>query len=364
MKTLLQSALTGWTTYTQQGKFVALLLVAIVYLGRRLLAKNGDKATAPTIKDNPKLTGLYIYAILITLGCIFPVTALILMKYQTAFYSYVWIWAAVPQTALIAWAGTEFLCDLWKNVDGTTTEIGSKSPQHKSKVRHSGKMRTNRILCNSIVTLLLLGIVFLSGNPVSDTAQTQTTRIPIPVLEKQLQHKQEPSAWEILEMLSVYHDMENNKTEKDDANNTAKGTQDYTIWAPKEVMAAARAFSAHIRPVYGRSIWDASLGSYSFDTYATWQEDLYLWMSNLEDTGETEYLRTDEVTQTPGTTETAGESGGRRIDFAACLDSARTAGVDYILLPGNLSEETLTELGEAVGTGLQAVGAYYLIVLS
>lgn len=346
MKTLLQSAMTGWTTYTQQGKFAALLLLAIVYLGFVLRGKKSGKESRVTV---------CIYAALITLACICPVTALILMKYQTNFYSYVWIWAAVPQTALIAWAGTEFLCDLWKNVDGTTTEIGSKSPQHKSKVRHSGKMRTNRILCNSIVTLLLLGIVFLSGNPVSDTAQTQTTRIPIPVLEKQLQHKQEPSAWEMLEMLSVYHDMEN--------NNTAKGTQDYTIWAPKEVMAAARAFSAHIRPVYGRSIWDASLGSYSFDTYATWQEDLYLWMSNLEDTGETEYLRTDEVTQTPGTTETAGESGGRRIDFAACLDSARTAGVDYILLPGDLSEETLTELGEAAGTKLQAIGAYYLIVL-
>lgn len=33
MMTLLQSALTGWTDYTQHGKFAALLLLAILYLG-------------------------------------------------------------------------------------------------------------------------------------------------------------------------------------------------------------------------------------------------------------------------------------------------------------------------------------------
>ena len=106
-------------------------------------------------------------------------------------------------------------------------------------------------------------------------------------------------AREILEQLSVY--------------NAEKGnSREYSLWAPKEVMEAARAYSAEIHPVYGRSIWDASLGSYSYDTYETWQEDMYLWMSHLETTGETEYLRTDENTTT--------EAGGRKIDFAACLD--------------------------------------------
>ena len=266
MKTLLQSALTGWTTYTQQGKFVALLLLAIVYLGWRL-SGNKDKTTASGISVNHKWNkdatagsetnisgidkkeigkggpykwenshtiGLYVYTILITLGCIFPVTALILMKYQTAFYSYVWIWAAVPQTTLIAWAGTEFLCDLWKSSSNVKTRDTGKAWNNEQSNR-------KQWLQNSVVTLLLLGIVFLSGNPVSDTAQAQTTQIPIPVSEEQLQHKQEPSAWEILEILSVYRDMENSDTEK--------GTQNYCLWAPKDVMAAARAFSAHIRPV-------------------------------------------------------------------------------------------------------------------
>ena len=33
MMTLLQSTLTGWTDYTQHGKFAAFLLLAILYLG-------------------------------------------------------------------------------------------------------------------------------------------------------------------------------------------------------------------------------------------------------------------------------------------------------------------------------------------
>ena len=45
MMTLLQSALTGWTDYTQHGKFAALLLLAILYLGF-VLYGSGKKANA------------------------------------------------------------------------------------------------------------------------------------------------------------------------------------------------------------------------------------------------------------------------------------------------------------------------------
>ena len=111
MMTLLQSALTGWTDYTQHGKFAALLLLAILYLGF-VLYGSGKEANASGAEKARKR--LYLYGALVTFGCICPVTALILLKYQTAFYSYVWIWAAVPQTALIAWAATDFLCNLLK----------------------------------------------------------------------------------------------------------------------------------------------------------------------------------------------------------------------------------------------------------
>ena len=45
MMTLLQSALTGWTDYTQHGKFAAFLLLAILYLGF-VLYGSGKEANA------------------------------------------------------------------------------------------------------------------------------------------------------------------------------------------------------------------------------------------------------------------------------------------------------------------------------
>lgn len=333
MKTLLQSALTGWTTYTQQGKFVALLLLAMVYLGFELrkkmpefpirYVKSGGSQKDWSRAKESYMTG-YVYTVLITLACICPVTALILMKYQTNFYAYVWIWAAVPQTMVIAWAATDFLSNLWEK---------KESPQYLQKV---------------IATLLLVGIFFLSGNPVSEWTEQQITRIP--GISGVGMQQQADAPWETLDILSDMHSSET-------------GTPEFGLWATKDIMAASRACSAYIRPVYGRSIWDASLGSYSFDTYATWQEDLYLWMSNLETTGETEYLRMDEIPENAATDGTV-ENKGRTIDFAACLDSVEEAGADYILLPGGLSEEAQKELQKTAGRELQPLGEYFLIKLS
>lgn len=289
MMTLLKSATNGWLDYTQHGKYAALLLAAILYLGYCLWKSK-------TARNGGKQPLLYLYTVLITLACICPLTAVILMKYQTAFYSYVWIWAAVPQTALIAWACTEFLYTLWR----------------EKSVR------------NVAATLILAGIVILSGNPVSDRTGTQLTQVEAP--------------WEVLRQLSEYHLEESGETE-------------LHLWAPKEILAAARAYSADIHPVYGRSIWDAALGSYSYDTYETWQEDLYLWMNHLDETGEPEYVRTEEST------------GEWTIDFRICLDSAAAAGVDYILLPGNLPEDTVEKLQETLGTDMErkTITGYYLI---
>ena len=65
MMTLLKSATNGWLDYTQQGKYAALLLAAILYLGYCLwkskAARNGGKQPL-----------FYLYAVLITLACICP----------------------------------------------------------------------------------------------------------------------------------------------------------------------------------------------------------------------------------------------------------------------------------------------------
>ena len=72
---------------------------------------------------------------------------------------------------------------------------------------------------------------------------------------------------------------------------------------------------------------------------------------DCEETGEPEYVRTEENT------------GERTIDFRTCLDSAAAAGVDYILLPGDLPEDTAEKLQETLGTDTErkTIAGYYLI---
>lgn len=118
-----------YTTWKIAGTFA----LAILYLGLFLY---GSWKGSQCIRGGKARKRLYLYGTLVTFGCICPVTALILLKYQTAFYSYVWIWAAVPQTALIAWAATDFLCNLLKE----------------------------KSLRNGMAALILLGILFLGGN--------------------------------------------------------------------------------------------------------------------------------------------------------------------------------------------------------
>lgn len=305
MKTLFLTALNGWTNTIQQGKFMALLLLALAYLGYCYYQEYQAYREGQKCRDGKKT--LFVYTLLATLGCICPVTAVALMKYQTGFYSYEWIWAYVPMTVLIAWAGTEFFVKLWKG-------------------------ERKRAIAG---TILLLVIVYLSGNPASEWTAAQNAEIPeITQITGHKAKADTQSAYAVLDELTAL-----------------AGTERIRLWAPKEIMAAARAYSGQMQPVYGRSIWDASLGAYSYDTYEAWQEDLYLWMNGLETTGETELVRQD----------TAPE---RTVDFALCLQYAGEAGVEYILLPVDLGEETLGELEAAAGRTAEPWNGYYLFTLT
>ena len=92
MAEYLQSAWTGWTGYTDNGKLPALLMAVLLFLwfGRK------KREQAPFL----------VYTSVMTVCCILPVTAALLMLYQTKFYRYEWIWSLVPVTAIIAYGLT------------------------------------------------------------------------------------------------------------------------------------------------------------------------------------------------------------------------------------------------------------------
>ena len=96
----------------------------------------------------------------------------------------------------------------------------------------------------------------------------------------------------------------------------------------------------------------AMLGIFRQQHYNTMlTHDFPQFYLDCEETGEPEYVRTEENT------------GERTIDFRTCLDSAAAAGVDYILLPGDLPEDTVEKLQETLGTDTErkTTAGYYLI---
>ena len=135
----IQMAWLGWKNYTDDGKLAALLLAALLFLWYYR-------------KKTEKLSFLG-YTIVVTICCIVPVTAGLLMWYQTGFYGYEWIWSLVPMTAAIAYGVTFFLSECWNG----SAEAGGNLPEGR------GRMRLAHWRRGLPATVLLLAVIMLSG---------------------------------------------------------------------------------------------------------------------------------------------------------------------------------------------------------
>jgi hypothetical protein len=211
----LRDAWTGWLQFTDSGKLAALFAAAAAYL---LLAKK--------VKGAQKL--LTLYASGAALLCVVPVTAMVLMLYQTRFYDYQWIWSIVPLTAVTALGGTVLLTEQWK------CGCGWKGVLH-----------------NAALAALLAGVLVLGGGLGEgsvDAAQVQQERAGAEAVLDEVQ---------------------------------AACGEDFCLWAPKEILEYVRAEYGTIRLLYGRNMWDEALNAYSYDTYPEEICELYLWMEGL-----------------------------------------------------------------------------------
>lgn len=285
MLELLTNAWQGWRRYTDNGKYAALLLLVLVFLWFR--------------REKEKEKVLLLYATLVTVLCIFPVSAAALMAYQTRFYDYEWIWNYVPVTLLLAYGGTVFLTGCWKSYQESTWKCAG-------------------------ITLAVLALIVLCGSLGSKAYDNAVDY---------------PKDGQVQAVLAA-------ETEG----------QDICLWAPEKVMASARAYDGDIRLVYGRDMWDAALGGYSYDTYGEVEEKLYLWMCNVEETGALEYIL---AAENAAAMEAVPET--ETIDGVWCVEAARAAGVNRILLPGNVTAEAIGQLAELAQAELVQYEEYYLL---
>ena len=275
----------GWLRFTNSGKLAVVVLASLLFLW---LSGKWKRQKV-----------LFSYSALMSLFCIVPVTAMVLMLYQTRFYSYEWIWSLVPMTIVSAWGITELLEETW---GGFSLSSGRKC---------------SRWIKGLPVTLLLLAILALcggSGKNVIDrnaelTRRQQASEVVAKVLESQ--------------------------------------SGDICLWAPKEILEYARAQSGSLRLLYGRNMWDQSLNAYAYDSYPREIQELYLWMENVEPTG----MALVEDT----------EQGELLLDGEACMAAAAQVGVNCILLPESLDAATVETLAKAMGGRADRLDAYYLL---
>ncbi len=331
MAELLYNAWSGWSGYTDRGKMPALLLAVLLFLwfGRR---QREQKA-------------LLVYTSFMTVCCIFPVTAALLMLYQTKFYNYEWIWSFVPMTAVIAWGITLF----W------------------TEYRAGNVGRWKRLVPMILLLLTVVGFCGSMGRQVREE-----------------QREQRNTAHAVLDqIMDKYPEAE------------------LCLWAPREIMEYAREKDASIRLPYGRNIWDGFLNAYSYDVYT---EDVLLleqWMQSVGMAGESDQAaelnargadsgnealegqagnsgntegqeaetasRGDREAQSGkvAVTDTGdgiqrGEQSG--ITLETCVEIARRQGVNCILLAKGTSAGIVSRMEKALNAEAEELEGYYLFL--
>lgn len=314
MTELMRKAWLGWAEYTDHGKLAALLLASLLFLwfGRK-------KAEQRTLR---------LYATVMTVCCIFPPGAAVLMAYQTKFYDYMWIWSLVPMTAVTAWGIVLALEGLWPDF----------RPGQWRRGLPAGA--------------ILLGAVLLCGS------------LGRPVWSDKGQAAERSHAYSVLDELEEVWQEER-----------------LCLWAPQRIMEYAREANPEILLPYGRNMWDTSLNGYAYDVYDENIVEMYLWMEGLEGTSLrasgneagaedwTEGRMPEDRTPEGGepedpVPEAAAASGGSADTVYAPKvygGYAVDAGVTCILLPEGTEQGILRELEKTLQVEARKLEGYWML---
>ncbi len=241
MSEFLSALSAGWHQYADSGMYIGVFFAAMLFLwlvyGKRI-SKESEKAK------------LYLYSLGITLSILFPVTAFILLKYQTAFFTYSHLFLLIPMLPVVAWAMTEFVT--WVREEFITEKknpSGSKIPLFLKKKPWLGE-------CAAVILLGLVlwmaGSLSFANEPTAEAVNGE--KIPAEIL-RVLQILQEDEAME-------------------------PGCD--VIVAPEEVLEYARAYSADLKLLYGRNMWQKELNAFTYDIYPAEVVDFYQWFSTVK----------------------------------------------------------------------------------
>lgn len=325
MLTGIRSAWHGWLQFADAGKLPAVLLALLLWmiLGR---------------KTRGAQTRLVYYGAGAAFLCVFPVTAMILMKYQTAFYDYPFLWNLVPMTILIAFGGTLFLTEHWKKEDGG---LGYRSLFYNAFLT---------IACAAVLALcggLGNGAVYANTAVRENAAdREEVLQVLAEAEELAVQRRSVQNTGSGWQKKSAQDGADGQKAETDVQSSGQQQTE-ICIWAPAELLTWARTQRSGVTLLYGRNMWDPALNAYSYDVYPEELKRLYRWMEGIEEPVDSAAEEASE-----GEADAYTESGVReRVGQAFAL------GADCVLLPKELPGDDAQWIEALRVTGTEAEGA-------
>lgn len=221
----LEAAVQGLGRYFEANKLVVLVLALL--LAWWLAEKK---------PGNTKGRTLLLYTLSMTFLLIFPVSAVFVMLYQTAFYEYEWAWSMVPVTAVIAYGATLLVQGLGKR----------------------GKMLLG--------VLGITAVLCLCGN--------QGTLMTV---EEEAAAAQEDTRVILQEIYDLGI------------------TKQRVLWAPKNIMEQVRRFDGKMLLIYGRDMWDSKAGAYDYEAYSQELTNAYIWLEVMKQQAELASIMADPV---------------------------------------------------------------------
>lgn len=235
MKTLMDAMRAGWQQYAEGGMYIGIFFVAVLFLWLVCYNKFSKED-----KNGKKI--LFFYALGITALVLFPGTVFLLLKYQTAFFTYSQLFLLIPILPVMAWAMTEFL--VW---------VREYVPMQKGTPEW---VKRKPWICEAAVVVLLAVVLCMAGSLSFANEVTKGASGSVKVPENVLQ---------VLVALETDEDIDLSKD---------------VIVAPDEVLEYARAYSGEFKLLYGRNMWQKELGAFTYDTYNGDLQKLHAWLNS------------------------------------------------------------------------------------
>ncbi len=165
---------------------------------------------------------MLVYTAGMTFVLLCPLTAVLVVAYQSAFYDYEWAWSMVPVLIVIAYAAV---------------------------LVYDDKLKKKSLNIKIPVFLTMLVWLLFCGN------QGQLQRVDAKEADYRL------TAREVVACVTTTGELERP-----------------VLWAPREIMQEVRRTTGEFVLIYGRDMWDAKSGAYDYEVYFDELVCAYEWM--------------------------------------------------------------------------------------